>query len=81
VPRGRRLERARAWLEDFQAPGRRPLRSYAQALQAGQDVLQRQGAERWLRVRVTAEIEEGFRQVGPGRPGPDTEYRRLEART
>jgi transposase len=76
-----RMERARAWLEGSQAPGRRPIRSYAQALQAGHEVLQREGAERWLRVRVAAEVEEGFRQVGPGRPGPDTEYRRVETRT
>jgi hypothetical protein len=44
-------------------------------------VLQREGAERWLRVRVAAAVEETFHQVGPGRPGPDTEYRRVEART
>jgi hypothetical protein len=73
-----RMERARAWLEGLQAPGRRPFRAYAQALQAGQEVLQREGAEPWLRVRIEAEIEAGFRQVGPGRPGPDTEYRRVE---
>jgi transposase len=76
-----RMERARAWLERLQAPGRRPIRAYAQALRTGQEVLQREGAERWLRVRVEAEIEEDFRQVSPGRPGPDTEYRRVETRT
>ena len=74
------MERARAWLEGLQAPGRRPIRAYAQALQAGQEVLRREGAERWLRVPVEAEVEETFRQVGPGRPGPDTEYRRVETR-
>src|SRR5262249_8882496 len=68
-------------LEGLQAPGRRPIRAYAQALRAGQDVLQREGAERWLRVRIDAEIEEDFHQVGPGRPGPDTEYRRVERMT
>jgi Domain of unknown function (DUF4277) len=76
-----RMERARAWLEGSQAPGRRPIRAYAQALQAGHVVLQREGAERWLRVRVAADVEESFIQVGPGRPGPDTEYRRVETRT
>src|SRR6516225_3144363 len=75
-----RLERARAWLEGLQAPGRRPIRAYAQALRTGQEVLQREGAERWLHVRVEAEVEETFRQVRPGRPGPDTEYRRVEVR-
>jgi transposase len=76
-----RMERARAWLEGLQAPGRRPIRAHAQALRMGQEVLQREGAERWLRVRVEAAIEEDFRQIGPGRPGPDTEYRRVETRT
>src|SRR5262245_50533471 len=75
-----RIERARAWLEGSQAPGRRPIRAYAQALRAGQEVLQREGAERWLRVRVEADVEESFHQIGPGRPGPDTEYRRVETR-
>src|SRR5262249_16139171 len=75
-----RMERARAALEGSQAPGRRPTRAYAEALRAGQEVLRRERAERWLRVRVETEVEEDFRQVGPGRPGPDTEYRRLETR-
>jgi hypothetical protein len=44
-------------------------------------MLQREGAERWLCVRVEADVEESFRQVGPGRPGPDTKYRRVETRT
>jgi transposase len=76
-----RMERARAWLAGSQAAGRRPIRAYAQALQAGREVLQREGAERWLRVRIEADVEESFHQVGPGRPGPDTEYRRVETRT
>jgi transposase len=76
-----RLERARAWLEGLQAPRQRSFRTYGQAHRAGADVLEREGAERWLRVRVEVEVEESFRQVGLGRPGPDTEYRRMEART
>jgi transposase len=75
-----RMERARSSLEALQAPGRRPIRAYAQALRAGQEMLQREGAERWLRVRVEADVEETFRQIGPGRPGPDTEYHRAETR-
>src|SRR5262249_8030675 len=41
----------------------------------------REGADRWLRVRVEADVVETFHQVGPGRPGPSTEYRRVETRT
>src|SRR5262245_58739782 len=76
-----RMERARAALEALQAPGRRPIRAYAQALRAGQEVLQGEGGARWLRVRVEADVEESFRQIGPGRPGPHTEYRRVETVT
>lgn len=76
-----RMERSRAWLEGLQAPGRRPFRGYGQAYRTGQEVLQREGAERWLRVRVAADVEEEFHQVGPGRPGSDTEYRRVETWT
>lgn len=76
-----RMARARAWLAGLQAPGRRPFRAHEQAYQAGQQVLQQEQAGRWLRVRVEEELEESFRQRGPGRPGPDTEYRRVEERT
>ncbi len=76
-----RRTRARAWLEGLQAPGRRPFRSYGKAYHAGQAVLEREQAGRWLRVRVEAEVQEEYRQMRPGRPGPDTEYRRVEVRT
>jgi transposase len=76
-----RLTRARAWLEGLQAPGRRPFRSYGKAYHAGQAVLEREQAYRWLRVRVQAEVQEEYRQTRPGRPGPDTEYRRVEVLT
>jgi hypothetical protein len=76
-----RMARVRAWLEGLQAPGRRPFRSYGKALRAGQAVLEREQACRWLRVRVEAEVAEEYCQTRPGRPGPDTEYRRVEVRT
>jgi len=74
-----RMARARAGLEGLQAPGRRPFRTYGKALRAGQAVLEREQASRWLRVRVEAEVEEEYRQTRPGRPGPDTAYRRVES--
>jgi hypothetical protein len=72
------LERARARIAGMQAPGRRPLRNYRQACDAGAAAIEQEGAQRWLRVRVERVSEEIFRQVSPGRPGPDTEYRREE---
>jgi transposase len=76
-----RMARARAWLEGLQAPGRRPFRWYGKAYCAGQAVLEREQACRWLRVRVEAEVQEEYRQTRPGRPGPDTEYRRIDVRS
>jgi transposase len=75
------MERARARVEGFQAPGRRPFRSYGKAQRAAVAAVEREGAQRWLRVRVEEDVEEVYRQVGRGRPGPDTEYRREEQRT
>src|SRR5262249_29446792 len=63
-----RMQRARVWLEGLQAPSRRPFRTYGKAHRAGMEVLQREGAERWLRIRVETDVEETFRQVGPGWP-------------
>jgi transposase len=72
------LERARASVQGLQAPGRRPFHSHAQAERAGNEAVEREGASRWLRVRVEVRVEEVFHKIGPGRPGPDTEYRREE---
>jgi transposase len=73
-----RMERARARVEGLQAPGRRPFRRFSQAHKAGCQALELEGAQRWLHVRVEREVEEIFQQARPGRPGPDTEYRRTE---
>jgi transposase len=76
-----RLARARAWLEGLQAPGRRPFRVHGKALAAGQAALEREQAARWLQVRVQEEVTWEHRQTRPGRPGPDTQYRRVAVRT
>ena len=77
--RQRALGRARARLDGLQAPGRR--REFAtveEARQAGQRIVAEEQVQRWLRVEVDTEVEQEYRQVGPGRPGPNTEYRRVE---
>jgi transposase len=76
--RQRRLERAHARLEGLQAPGRRPPRTYREAREAAERIAADEQVQRLLRVEVERAAEVGHRQVGPGRPGPDTEYRRVE---
>ncbi|MCI0455919.1 MAG: IS1634 family transposase [Gemmataceae bacterium] len=77
--RQRRLRRAQARLEGLQAPGRRqPPRTPREARQAAERILAEERVGTLLRVAVDQEVEETYRQVGPGRPGPDTEYRRVQ---
>ena len=78
--RQQRLERAYARLDGLQAPGRRrQFRTPGEAREAAGRILAEEEVERLLRVAVDREVEEDYRQVGPGRPGPHTEYRRVEA--
>jgi transposase len=77
--RQRRLERAHARLEGLQAPGRRrPPRTHREAREAAERIAADEQVRRLLRVAVERAVEVSHRQVGPGRPGPDTEYRRVE---
>jgi transposase len=73
--RQHRLQRARTRLDELQAQGRRPLRSLTEARAAGQRLVDEEQVERFLRVEVDTHREEIYQQVGPGRPGPNTEYR------
>lgn len=76
--RQQRLERAQTRLAALQAPGRRPLRSHSQARRAGERLLQEERVAEWLRVECDRVVTESYRQVSPGRPGPRTEYQRVE---
>jgi transposase len=76
--RQQQLARALARLDALHRPPRRPCRSYTQAEQAGQRILQEEGVEGLLCIEIDQEVEEIYRQVSPGRPGPNTEYRREE---
>jgi transposase len=78
--RQRRLARAQARLEELQAPGRRQRpRTPREAREAAERILADEQVPGVLRVVVDQEVEEDYRQVGPGRPGPDTEYRRVQS--
>ena len=74
--RRQRLARARARLEALQA--RREFASRVPALEAGGRILEEEQVQAWLRIDVQAEREEQYKQIGPGRPGPDTRYERIE---
>jgi len=77
--RRQRLDRAYARLEALQGAGRRrAFASHREATQAGQRLVDEEQVQRWVRVEARGEREEEFKQVGPGRPGPETEYRRVE---
>jgi transposase len=79
--RQRRLERARARLDGLQAPGRRQVpRTPREAQEAAQRILAEEQVEGLLRIEVEEEVTTDYRQVGPGRPGPDTEYQRIDTR-
>jgi len=79
--RQQRLSRARAELQERSAaPRRGAFVSAWQARQAGQRLLQQHQAEGLLRLEVEEEVEEVYRQAGPGRPGPNTLYERDEIR-
>jgi transposase len=76
--RQRHLQRARARLEELQGPTRRRLRTAGAAREAGERIAAEEHVQSLLRIQVTREVTVSHRQVSPGRPGPDTAYRRVE---
>jgi transposase len=79
--RTERLRRAWARLERLRPAGRGGVfRSEPQARAAGQRVLEQEQVGRWLRLHIDEEVEQTYRPAGPGRPGPNTAYRRQERR-
>lgn len=79
--RRERLQRAYARLEALRGSRRCPFRTPADALEAGQRIVQDEQVQRYLLVTIGRQVREEFRQAGPGRPGPETEYRRVEIST
>lgn len=77
LARQQRLMRAQARVKALHVSGRL-FDSLALARQAGQEILDEEGVGAWLCVKTEHEVEEEYRQVGRGRPGPNTEFRRHE---
>jgi transposase len=71
-----RLRRARVRLEEMRASARAgTFRTEEEARAAGRRVLEEEQVERWLRLHLEEEVQEKFKQAGPGRPGPKTTYK------
>ena len=77
--RQQRLERARTRLEGLQAVGRREFRSEAEARVAAERILVEERVEGLLVIEIVRRVDEQYRQARRGRPGPNTEYRRVES--
>ena len=79
--RAGRIEEAVQGLERLQTKLRGPrsrLRERAAVAQAAEAAIERAGAARWLDYSIEEYTQDDFRQAGPGRPGPDTRYRRRQ---
>jgi len=77
--RQQRLERAYARLDGQQAPGRRrEFRTPADAREAAERILSEEQVQGLLHIETDYEVQEEYRQQGPGRPGPNTQYQRIE---
>jgi transposase len=76
--RQERLDRAYARLAALRGSRRGSFARHSDALRAGQRIIDAERVEPWLRVEVDGQMHEEHKQVGPGRPGPQTEYRRIE---
>ncbi len=65
-------------IENLEArTGAHRFRSVEAAQSAADDVLQDEGAQRWLRVRAVESAVTDFKQVAPGRPSKHTRYRKV----
>ncbi len=77
--RAKRIDRAKARIDNLEErTGAHRFRTAEAALKAAEDVLQDEGAQRWLRVSTSETSTESFKQESPGRPGKDTKYRKIE---
>jgi len=77
--RNRRIKRAKMRIENLEArTGAHRFRSAEAAQRAAADVLQDEGAQRWIEVRTIEENVADFKQSTPGRPGKNARYRKVD---
>jgi transposase len=77
--RANRISRAKMRIENLEnRRGAHRFRTIEKAEKAAADVLQDEGAQRWLRVRVEEVVASDFKQSTPGRPGKNTKYKKVD---
>jgi transposase len=77
--RARRLDKFRAWQRAFAASGQRQrFATEEKALLKGEKVLRENRVSAWVTLQVEKRTEVREEQVGPGRPGPNTQHKRCE---
>lgn len=77
--RAKRISRAKMRIENLEnRTGSHRFRTVETAQKAALEVLQEEGAQRWLRVDVQETVVSDFKQATPGRPGNSTRYKRID---
>lgn len=77
--RVRRIKRSRQRIEELEGrTGAHRYRSIDTAQKAADEVLQEEGATRWLKIHVREDKVHEFKQLGTGRPGKNTKFRRVD---
>lgn len=77
--RTKRIGRAKMRIENLESrTGAHRFRSVDAAQRAVDEVLQDEGAQRWLEVRAFEDKVSDFKQATPGRPGKQTRYRKVD---
>src|SRR5690606_8230816 len=77
--RVKRIDRAKQRIENLEKrTGAHRFRTVETAQKGADEVLQEEGAQRWLRVTVLETVAHDFKQETPGRPGRNTKYRRTK---
>lgn len=77
--RAKRIKRAKERIRNLEErTGAHRFRTKEAARKAAEDVLQDEGATRWLRVTTSEVAIANFKQERGGRPGKNTKYRKIE---
>lgn len=80
--RQKKLHKTRKRLEQLRPRGRGPAFATAAAARAAAErVLHESGVQEFLCVSIAEEVQTEQVQVGPGRPGPSTQYQQVQTKT